>query len=199
MNRRLILLRHGDTGLPGRYIGASDVPLSAAGMAQLKELRPYLQESAIDHILSSPLQRCRQTTELLLPGRKVDYDEALREINFGRWEGGTFSQIVESDPELVEQWATGGVHFCFPDGERLGAFQARVAAIGERLIQAQEQTILVVTHGGVIRTLICSLLNLSPSDYLLFQVETGRMATLDLFPEGAVLTGLNLGGAAWQG
>ena len=199
MIRRLILLRHGKTGFPKRYIGATDVPLSSAGVAQISALQKIFQDQDIGVIISSPMERCRQCANILFPERLVRYDKGLREIDFGRWEGQTFPEIQETDPELVEQWASWSSDFCFPQGERIGGFVDRVHKAGERLMTSQEKTILVISHGGVIRTLLCYFLKLSPSDFLLFQIDKGRFTTLDLFSEGSVLTGLNLGADTWEG
>ncbi len=193
MKKRLILLRHGNTGFGDRYIGSRDVPLSSVGVAAMKTLKPVLHSQSIEKIVTSPMLRCRQSAEILFAERSFSCDEDLREIDFGRWEGLKFSEIVKKDPGLVDNWATGALTFCFPQGECLGDFVSRVHQVGMRLAKASEEYILVIAHGGVIRALICYFLQLKASDYLLFQVEKGRYATLDLFAEGAVLTGLNCG------
>lgn len=193
MNRRLILLRHGETGFPQRYIGATDVPLSSEGVSQISALQKIFREQDIDLILSSPMERCRQCAEILFPERSVRYDNELREIDFGCWEGLTFAEIQQADPELVDLWAKWSPDFCFPQGERVGSFLHRIHGVGQKIIASQEKTTLLISHGGVIRTLLCYLLNLAPSDFLLFQIDKGRFVTMNLFSEGGVLTGLNLG------
>ncbi len=198
MNRRLILLRHGETGLPGRYIGSSDVSLSPEGVSQISTLQPIFQDQDIDLIISSPMKRCRQCTEILFPESFVRFDEELCEIDFGRWEGLNFSEIEQTDPDLVEQWAAWSPEFCFPQGEQINHFLDRIHSVGKRLLDSHEKTIVLIAHGGVIRGLICYLLKLAPSNFLLFQVDKGRFATLDLFSEGGVLTGLNLETTVWE-
>ncbi|MBU1140382.1 MAG: histidine phosphatase family protein [Proteobacteria bacterium] len=196
MNRRLILLRHGETGFPGRYIGATDVPLSSAGISQISALQTIFREQDIDLIISSPMERCRQCAKILFPERSIHYDDDLREIDFGRWEGLSFAEIKDADAELVDLWAKWSPDFCFPQGERIGSFLNRIYSVGERLSAAQEKTTLLIAHGGVIRTLLCYFLKLAPSDFLLFQVAKGKFSTLSLFSEGGVLTGFNLGASA---
>ena len=193
MKKKLTLLRHGKTGLGDRYIGSKDIPLSPAGVAGIANLKPVFADQEIDGIVASPMLRCRQSGELLFPDRSLTCDENLREIDFGRWEGLNFSEIVKKDPDLVDTWATGATDFCFPQGERVSDFMSRVHVAGEWLAKSTAKNILVIAHGGVIRVLICYFLQLESSNYLLFQVKKGRYATLDLFKEGAVLTGLNLG------
>ena len=196
---RLILLRHGRTGLSGRYVGSSDVPLSKEGREQIQGLRSILAAMQIDSLLASPMHRCIQTIDLLRLGLPVQLDPDLREIDFGRWEGKTFAEIEEQDPKLVQEWAQGKDDFRFPGGDAIAGFACRMEAVKDRLLAADARTMLLVTHGGVIRSLICGLLGLSPQNYLLFQVAKGHYSTIDLYDGGGVLTGFNLGGRGeWE-
>ena len=190
---RLILLRHGRTGLSGRYIGSSDVPLSEEGRRQIENLRSSLGDMEIDGLLASPMLRCTQSVDLLGLGLPVQLDPDLREIDFGRWEGKSFAEIEAQDPELVRHWAAGVDDFRFPEGETTVGFAGRVEAVKNRLLTSDAQTLLLLSHGGVIRALICALLGLSLDKYLLFQVAKGRYSTMELENGGGVLTGFNLG------
>lgn len=193
MTARLILLRHGRTGLSGRYVGSTDVPLSEEGRRQIMGLRPAFAAMGIDSLMTSPMRRCTESLDLLeldLP-RRLDHD--LREIDFGRWEGRTFAEIEGMDPELVRQWMQGGHEFRFPQGEGMAEFAARIEALRNRLLAMDDQTLLLVTHGGVIRALICALLGLPLKNYLLFQAAKGHYSTIELYSGGGVLTGFNLG------
>jgi len=190
---RLILLRHGRTGFLGRYVGSSDVPLSEDGREQILDLRPNLGTMKIDAMLVSPMLRCTESARLLDLGLPMQLDPDLREIDFGRWEGKTFAEIEAQDPDLVQDWASGAVDFCFPDGEATAGFASRMDAVKNRLLASDVQTMLLVAHGGVIRSLICGLLGLSQKDCLLFQVAKGHYSTIDLYDGGGVLTGFNLG------
>ena len=193
MTKRLTLLRHGKTGLSGRYVGSHDVNLSPEGVSQIKSLKNTFRNYPIEKLISSPMIRCRQSGEILFPNHVFAYESDLREIDFGRWEEMTFQEIVEKDPELVDVWSKRSQDFCFPEGECINHFVNRVQKAAERIKQSPETNIMIVAHGGVIRNLICYFLNLDPSHYLLFNVHKGCYATLDLFAEGAVLTGFNLG------
>jgi broad specificity phosphatase PhoE len=192
MGSRLILLRHGRTGLSGRYIGATDVPLSEEGRQQILGLQPALSAMGIDTLMTSPLRRCTESLELLGLDLPVRHVADLREIDFGRWEGKTFAEIEALDPELVRSWAQGGDDFRFPEGEGIAEFTNRIKAVKNCLLAQDSRTVLLVTHGGVIRSLICELLGLSLDNYLLFQVAKGRYSTLDIHSGGGVLTGFNL-------
>ena len=192
MTKRLTLLRHGKTGLSGRYVGSRDVPLSAEGREQIAGLKAIFQNHSFDRVVTSPMLRCQESGEILFSDRVLFHDDDLREIDFGRWEGLTFQEIVTADPARVAAWADWSPRFCFPEGECIAHFIERVHQAGSLIATSTAENILLIAHGGVIRCLLCYFLHLDPSQYLLFQVQKGRFATLDLFAEGAVLTGFNL-------
>ncbi len=192
MHKKIALLRHGKTGFSGKYVGSLDVDLSDSGRDQIKALGKRLDTYSYEKIISSTMLRCRQSSEILFPNRTVCYDNDLREIDFGRWEGMTFQEISKTDPDLVDLWSNEGMDYCFPDGECINDFTSRIYLFADRLKVCPENNIIVISHGGVIRTLLCYFLNISPSKYLLFQVNKGHFSTIDLFDKGAVLTGFNL-------
>lgn len=194
MTKRLILLRHGKTGLSGRYVGSSDVSLSVEGREQISSLKASFEKQSFERVVSSPMLRCRESGEILFSPDTISYDDDFREIDFGRWEGLSFQEILKADPDHVAAWADWSPQFCFPEGESVAQFIERIHRAGSRITASTNENTLLITHGGVIRCLLCYFLQLDPSQYLLFQVQKGRFATLDLFDEGAVLTGFNLGG-----
>ncbi len=190
--KTLFLLRHGKTGFSGRYVGAQDVPLAPEGVSQIQDLHKVLQEKTFDKVFSSPMLRCRQTCEILFPNDSVSCNDNLKEINFGRWEGLTFDEISVRDPEIVEKWADNLPDFTFPEGESVDSFTKRVQTTATEIAEGQGDTVLIVSHGGVIRSLLCHFLGIDPKNYLLFQVKKGTYSTIELFGAHGVLTGFNL-------
>ena len=195
--KKILLARHATTGAEyqGRFIGASDVPLAASGPVEVARLAKVVAPFGPEVTFSSPLLRARQTVELLASAVAIGashQDQDLREINFGRWEKMSFAEIAAGDAELVKRWSAWSPDFAFPEGEAVAAFLARAGAVADRLARRPEETILVMAHGGMVRALICQLLKLPPQHYLLFDIKPARLTTINLFPEGGVLTGLNL-------
>jgi alpha-ribazole phosphatase len=192
MSKRLLLLRHAQLGAEylGRFVGSSDPGLDAIGQAQARAVSGRLARLAPNRCYCSPMQRCRQTAAALAGQRPIQIDDDLREIDFGRWEGGRFEEIRARDPELVGDWAELRPDFAFPEGERLADFLGRVRAAADRLAHDEAETVLAVTHGGVIRAMICHLLGLEPRHYVLFNVGYASLAVIDLFDGGGVLSGL---------
>jgi alpha-ribazole phosphatase len=197
MGTRLLLIRHAAIEGAERtpLVGATDVPAAPQGLRDLQRLAGVLSGFAPQAWFCSPLLRARQTVAQLRQLRalthEVTLDERLREIDFGRWEMKSFAEIAAMDRELIPGWAEYDT-FTFPGGESVRAFGDRVAAFLADLRATAPGEMAVVAHGGVIRTLICLALGLSPKNYLLFDVRPGSLAVLDLYPEGAALTGLNL-------
>ena len=195
MARKLLLLRHGDVGddYRNRYIGSMDVSLSEHGRMQIGEIGEKLSGHSIDSCYCSPMKRCRETAAIVLKKRKVEciMDPELREIDFGRWEGLAFDDISEKFPDEVKKWSDFEMDFAFPEGERIGDCVGRVISVADRLAEYPADTILVCTHGGIIRLLICYFLGLEPWQYILFRVEYASITTIELFDGAGLLCGLN--------
>ena len=143
----IYLLRHGQTeyNAQKRYQGQRDIPLSAAGIAQLRQA-----DFAPEVVYVTPLQRTAQTARVFFPGAKLIPVDGLKEMNFGRFEGQTFVQ-VEQDPEYLA-WVQENEHAAHPDGERRSDFCNRVCKtladlIDKALAEGQER-LVIVAHGG---------------------------------------------------
>ena len=195
MAKRLILIRHGDLGdrLRGRYIGRTDAPLSVEGRRQAAALAgPLAQLPSKASVLVSPLCRTRETAEFAL-GRGANFavDPDLREIDFGRWEGMGFAEILAADPAAVDRWAALAEDFAFPDGDSIRNFRKRIGATAERIAADPAGTVVVVTHGGVIRFLICHFLGLPDRAHLLFDVQPASISEIRIDGGKGVLTLLN--------
>lgn len=192
---RLFLLRHGPTSAPPScLVGSSDVPLSGQGLTRLGKIISQLE--GIDCWYCSPMLRTRQTLEQLrregCSAEHPVYDERLREIDFGRWELQRFADIAAQDEELLAAWNNQYLDFAFPEGEPVSAFIERVEAMLAFFSESEHNAVGVMTHGGVIRTMICLALGIFPRNYLLFDVQPASLTVLDIFSEGGVLRGLNL-------
>ena len=185
----LVLVRHArpSPDYTGRLVGASDLPLDSAGRVQAAALAARIGPLAPACSFCSPLLRCRQTAEAIGLATPLEIDRDLREIDFGRWENRRFEQVAAEEPELVRRWAAFAPDFAFPGGEGLAAFVARVGAAADRLTSIEADTVLAVTHGGVIRTMICHLLGLEPRNYVLFEVDYAAVVILHCFGGKGVL------------
>lgn len=162
---QLSVVRHGETTFnqEERLTGQLDIPLNDIGRRQAQQVGVYLAERKIAAVISSDLQRTRNTAREIawhhnLP---VQEDPDLREILLGVWEGRTHSDIAMSEPEQVRQWRTNPVLFAPDGGELLPQVEQRVQrALDRWYTQYPDGNVVWATHGGFIGILICHLLKL---------------------------------------
>ncbi len=189
MAARLVLVRHAHpaNGSTGCLIGSTDPLLDEQGERQARCLSDRVARFEPGVCVSSPLARCRQTAAAIAGSLPVRLDPDLREIDFGRWENRTFADVAAAEPELVARWAEYDPAFAFPGGESLEGFQDRVSRVAGWLAGDPAATVLVVSHAGVIRALVCRYLGLRPSQYVLFDVGHASITLIQLFDGRGVL------------
>jgi alpha-ribazole phosphatase len=156
---RVLWVRHAETEMAGRFCGQSDPDLNVQGQEQLIGLAQVLSAETIDGVYSSDLRRAQSTAQAIASTRNVPLSlrPALREIHFGEWEGLSWGQIEEMDPEYARKWADGYPHVTAPAGESFQAFEARVLEEVSHLIDRNLGSIAVVTHAGVLRIVLRNL------------------------------------------
>jgi alpha-ribazole phosphatase len=153
---RVLLIRHAETEMAGRFCGHSDPDLNAPGQAQLARLAQVLSTEKIGEIYSSDLRRAQSTAQAIAAGRNIPLTlrPALREIHFGKWEGLTWAEIEHMDPAYARKWVDGHPHVPAPAGESFPKFEARVLDEVCQLIDRDAEAIAVVTHAGVLRVVL---------------------------------------------
>ena len=172
----IYLLRHGRTTQPGTYTGISDVQLSKSGEEQVSALSSLFSSHNFDRCYSSPLIRCRSTFEALGIDNDCVYDERLREINFGQWEGLTFKQVETQFPGQLDLWKTQKQKFHFPNGDLLSDFSSRIEEWFEELLRGDFERVLIVSHGGVIRVALCHLLGIGNEFLFSFTISEATVS-----------------------
>ncbi len=193
---RLLLVRHGETELNSslRYWGRSDVALSDIGLIQAECLRERLNLKKIDFIYSSDLKRALVTAQIiaLRDNLKVVACPELREIDFGRLEGLTFDEVNRLYPEVARMWMERNLSLVYPGGESLAELDKRVRQFRSRLEgHNKEETILIVAHSGVLRTLLCQLLGMEPRQRWQIRLDLASLTIIETYRQGAILTLLN--------
>jgi probable phosphoglycerate mutase len=151
----LVFIRHGETdwNRQQRFQGQIDVPLNAAGLQQAQRLAEALAGERFDLLLTSDLQRARQT---IAPLEQRHARPALaaadwREQGFGVLEGLSLGEIKARHPQLWAQWLRHDADYCLPEGESVRRFHARVVDALRALVRQHEgRRLLIVTHGGVL-------------------------------------------------
>lgn len=149
----LYVIRHGKTdwNAQSRMQGQSDIKLNQIGINQADEVRKIIEEKNIDLIISSPLERTKQTAEIINKNmnKPIEYNEKMMERNFGILEGQIANQIKNLE-DYFEYHKNQGIE----KGEKIQDFVERVFE-GMRQIEKEHQNknVLIVTHGGVARAI----------------------------------------------
>lgn len=165
--RRVVLWRHGQTAwnLERRFQGSTDIELTGDGLAQARRSARLLAGLQPDAIIASDLLRTRATAAELaaVTGLEVTHDEALRETYAGAWQGLTHHEIIERFGEQYAAWKR-GEPVRRGGGELETEVADRAAPVVERSVEKLPDggTLVVVSHGGTIRTTIGRLLGLHP-------------------------------------
>lgn len=158
----LYLFRHGETDLiEGRYCGSGNPPLNKCGREQAARIAEFLRSKPISAIYASPMLRAVQTAE---PSARVLATEittvaALREVDFGEWEGLTFAQARARDPEIWRRREADPLAVAAPGGEPYCDLVARsTPAFDELRARHRNEDIAVFAHKSVNRFFIARLL-----------------------------------------
>jgi len=159
------LLRHGEVEAEGwAFRGSTNLPLSQQGWQQMRAVGQSLK--GIDHIATSPLQRCCLFAEELSAGQGVDLCtlDAMREMDFGDWENKSFDELEKLDEPLLKQFWQSPVGVQPPAGELFDAFSQRVIESWQTWVATDlGQHRVLVAHGGVIRVLLAHIMNMPMS------------------------------------
>jgi probable phosphoglycerate mutase len=161
---RVVLWRHGQTdwNVENRFQGHSDIPLNKVGEYQASEAAKVLAALRPDRIISSDLLRAQSTAAALakLTDIKVEINPNLRETDGGLWEGKLASENRASHGELFANWYEGGDEPAGVTGERRSEVAKRAVSVIEKETANFSGTIVFVTHGGTVRSVLGSILKL---------------------------------------
>ncbi len=176
VKQRVYLLRHGETAwsLSKQHTGSTDIPLTENGRAVARHLAPVLAGESFERVLTSPLQRARQTCELAGLGAQATVDEDLMEWNYGEYEGLTPQQIRANAPEwlIFRDGCPGG-----ESPEEIGARVDRVIA----KVRVVEGNVALFAHGHVLRVLAARWLGLPTSGGSHFLLDTATLSVLSYY------------------
>ena len=182
-NMKIYLGRHGETAWnqAGRLQGQTDIDLDAKGFAQAAEAAERLKEVPFEIAFCSPLIRARHTAEAIVGDRKITLtpDERLRELNFGPWEGTDLGLIKAGTNNPF----TNPAGYRAPEGaESFAQLYARSGDFVKKVLLPLEgtyETVLVVAHGALNRSILNQVLNIPISDFWHFHMGNCATAVLE--------------------
>jgi alpha-ribazole phosphatase len=184
MTTRLILVRHGETvaNAQMKYQGRIDALLSKKGIAQAKLVAKRLSREPIQAVYSSGLKRSFATAAFIAKRHdlKVKMNPQFNERNYGLWEDLTHEQISQRFPHIYKLWLQQPDKAVIPQGETIKQVQRRaVTALKELIVKHKGQTIVLVGHGGMNRTLLLYLLKMDLNDFWSLRQDNGAINMIE--------------------
>ncbi|MFI9759811.1 histidine phosphatase family protein [Streptomyces sp. NPDC051963] len=192
----LLLVRHGETewSRSGRHTGRTDVPLTERGREEARGLVPLIRSHRVGAAFVSPLQRARETAELIgLHEMRIDAD--LREWDYGGYEGVTIVEIQRERPGwflFTDGVAPGPPEHPGETPEQVGERADRMLGKVDAALANTEGVVVLVAHGHFLRVLTARRLGLPPSGGALFQLATGTLGRLGTEHGRPVIAGWNI-------
>ena len=189
---RFLIVRHGETSwnVEGRIQGHSDVALSERGVLQAQALARRLATVSVDAAYSSDLVRASETAKIVLEGRETPLteEELLRERYYGVFEGLTVEQRQERYPAMFIASIVKDLDFAPTGGESARETLRRMTSVmGELKRKHLDDTVLVVGHGGSLRSGVMALLELPPESTWKFVMANCSLTIIDTYEDNAVL------------
>ena len=175
-NQQVYLVRHGETlwSLSGQHTGRTDIPLTPNGRQLATRLAPVLAKREFALVLTSPMQRAKETCALAGLGDRAQVDEDLQEWNYGEYEGLTPQQIQTKRPHWM----------LFTDGAPGGENAAAVGDRVDRLIEkarAVNGHVALFAHGHIFRVFVARWIGLPPQAGCHFQLDTATLNILSYY------------------
>lgn len=184
---KIDLIRHGEPVGGRKYRGHLDDPLSARGWEQMNHAT---STGKWDLIITSPLRRCSEFAEKLADERQIKFirNDAFKEIGMGSWEGKSIEEIRQESPENYSRFFQDPINFRPKGGEPLNKFFNRVITGWEILITScVEKNILVISHAGVLRAIICHLLGCPVESMYRMRFSNASLVHISLAPDVPVM------------
>jgi len=181
---RVELRRHGEVEGGSRFRGHTDDALTSIG---LQQMRAAADGRHWDRVIGSPLVRCAAFAEEYARrySTPCSFDARLMEMHFGNWEGRTAAELMQTDANALTRFWNDPLHNTPPGGEPLVQFQTRVLdAWNDIVTEYPAQRVLIVTHGGVIRVLLCHVFEVPMSRWHEFEVPHGQLHRVHIYGDG---------------
>jgi alpha-ribazole phosphatase len=191
---RLYLIRHGEVVNHGVYNGLTDVDITPAGVKQMERLRELLKDKKLEAIYSSDLLRTRKGSEIIGQphGLAPQAYPQFREMDFGRWTGLNYAQVMEQYPSDIPQWLKDVEGFRIPGGESITDMQRRaIPQLQELTERHRGEEFVLVCHGALNRLILADALHLPLAHLLRIEQDYGCLNIIDYLPSWTVVKLVN--------
>jgi alpha-ribazole phosphatase/probable phosphoglycerate mutase len=191
---RLYLMRHGEVVNHGVYNGQTDVDITPSGVKQMERLRELLKDKSLTAIYSSDLLRTKKGAKIIGQphGLQPEGFRELREMNFGRWQGFTYQEVMEKYPQDIPQWMNQLDTFRIPEGESILEVRERaMRKIGWFLERHRGKEFAMVCHGALNRVILAEALHLPIPQLLRIEQDYGCLNIIEYASSWTVVKLIN--------
>ncbi|TCT15518.1 alpha-ribazole phosphatase/probable phosphoglycerate mutase [Natranaerovirga pectinivora] len=179
----IYIVRHPETeGNINKIIyGKSHYPYTTEGKKQFNQIIESVKEMHLDKIYSSPLKRVKDLAEEIsqIKGMAIHYDERIEEMGFGILEKHTYKEVDELYPEVYKNYLENYRTYKIPEGESFPEFKRRVLDFIQEVVKEECESILILSHGRVIKEILEFLLNLNSGQGWCFKIKNGCIIQID--------------------
>lgn len=188
---KLILIRHVETkaNAEKKYIGHTKSEYTDNGKKQISKIIEVVKDEKIKKIYSSPLPRALSIAKRLSSemDKGLEIEPSLIEMNFGIFEGKTYLEAKDEFEKEWKAWTKDYKSYRIPKGESLTDVYNRVARFID-ILKPTEETYILVSHGGIIQTIITYLLDLNVDDRWHFKIPPGTIVEIEYNYDYGILT-----------
>jgi len=162
-------------------VGQVDLPLSDQGLSQARRWREKLAFTAFERIYCSDLIRSLDTARIIAGGdeERVHILSQLREIHLGEWDGLSVAEVRSRYPEEWKKRGQDLVGYRPPHGESFADLYKRVLPVFDDIVRALSGKVLLVTHAGVKRVILCQILGMPLANLFRLGQDYGRLSVVD--------------------
>lgn len=154
----IYLLRHGQTeqNLKGFYYGNLDVDITSKGIKQIEYISNKVKNVTFDKIYVSNMKRAISSASIISRNKDISFirDKRLNEMNLGVFEGKSYEDIQREYPIEFQKWSDDWKYYAPPEGESYVDFYERVKEFFQEVLKLEDENVLLVAHGGVIRSIL---------------------------------------------
>lgn len=190
---KFIIIRHVQTkaNSENKIYGRSESEYTEKGINQIEKIKDILKDEKADKIISSPLTRTKKLGEALsdLLNLELEIEDDLIEMNFGIFDGKTHIEAQKEYKEEWNNWINDYKNYKIPDGESFDEVFIRVKNFIDKYKDNEGCTILV-THGGIVQTIIPYLLGLQTDTRWNFRVLPGAIIEIEYINNFGILNNL---------
>lgn len=174
----IYLIRHTKVAISRDFCyGNSDVELADSKSDDMREVKNKLKNISFQKLYTSPLNRCRVLADEL--SESPIMNDGLLEMNFGDWELKKWDSI---DQKIIDEWIKDFVNISPPNGESFMDFSMKSVFFYDNLLKEhnEDDKILITTHSGVIRSIVCHVLKLPLTHAFNFEIDYGNVSKVEV-------------------